>query len=187
MRESGDRHGPFQSGSCIKESPAKKPGSYEWFPGAEKRNSRRLADCGILATVAGTSVSCKTEESGGEFNSAKTVTSVVVRFTSCEAAGFTCSTAGAKAGEIVTNPLEGRIGFENKAKKKIALDLFPAATDGGLYVTFNCGGYAPHHCRGLGARERHCRQNADGLTLKYYASKRPSESRNISKVNRMTC
>jgi hypothetical protein len=126
--------GKFTSGTCIKE---KAGGSYEWEPGAIKAKFVTTGGVGTLATAGGTTVVCKTEESGGEYNSTKTVTGVVVRFTSCEAAGFKCATSGAKEGEIVTNLLEGKVGYENKAKKKLALDLFPKG--GGLYVTFNCG------------------------------------------------
>jgi hypothetical protein len=119
------KSGKFSSATCIKE---KKGGSYEWLPGAgPAAKFKTTGGVGTLETVNGTTVTCKTEGSGGEFNSTKTVTGVV-------------GTAGAKEGEIVTNPLEGRIGFENKAKKKIAFDLFPTAADGGLYVTFNCTG-----------------------------------------------
>lgn len=137
--------GKFASATCTKE---KKAGSYEWLPGAEKKKFATTGGLGTLATVVGTTVTCKTEDSGGEFNSSKTVAGVVVRFTSCESAGFNCATAGAKEGEIVTNSLEGRIGIEKRAfvegkevplKNKIAFDLFPTAADGGLYVTFNCG------------------------------------------------
>ncbi len=128
--------GKFTSATCIKE---KAKGSYEWLPGAEKAKFSTKGGVGTLATLSGVTVTCKTQESGGEFTSPKTVGSVVVRFSSCESAGFLCSTEGAKAGEIVTNNLEGRIGFENKLKKKVAFDLFPTAADAGLYVTFNCG------------------------------------------------
>lgn len=133
--------GKFTSSSCIKEEKGKKvgKGDYEWLPGAESAKFKTTGGTGTLQTVVGTTVVCKTEESGGEFTGTKTVGGIVVRFAKCESAGFTCNTAGAKEGEIVTNPLEGRIGFENKAKKKIALDLFPASGDGGLYATFNCG------------------------------------------------
>lgn len=127
--------GKFSSSSCIKE---KTGGSFEWSPGAVKTKFTSTGGIGKLETTNGTTVRCKTEASGGEFTSPKTVGNIVVAFTGCEAAAITCGTEGAKEGEIVTNPLEGRIGFENKAKKKIALDLFPTAADGGLYVTFNC-------------------------------------------------
>jgi opacity protein-like surface antigen len=128
--------GKFTSGTCIKE---KAGSSYEWLPGAVKNKFNTTGGVGTLATVNGTTVICKTQGSGGEFNSPKTVTGVTVRFTGCESAGFHCTTAGSAQGEIVTNPLEGRIGVENKLKKKLALDLFPTSADGGLYVTFNCG------------------------------------------------
>jgi hypothetical protein len=132
--------GKFTSSSCIKEEKGKKAGqgNYEWLPGAENAKFTTTGGVGVLETVAGTSVTCKTQESGGEFSSPKTVKGIVVRFTKCESGGLTCGTAGAKEGEIVTNLIEGRIGFEDKAKKKIALDLFPAPSDDGLYVTFNC-------------------------------------------------
>ena len=131
--------GKFTSATCVKMAPEAKPGSYEWLPGAVKNKFKTTGGVGTLQTVSGVAVTCKTQESGGEFNSAKTVTGVVVRFTSCESAGLKCATAGAKEGEIVTNPLEGKIGVENKLKHKLALDLFPTSADGGLYVTFNCG------------------------------------------------
>lgn len=128
--------GKFKSATCIKE---KANGNYEWEPGAVNNKFRTTGGVGVLETTNGTAVGCNTEESGGEFSSPKTVTGVVVKFTGCRSAGFICGTAGSTEGEIVTNPLEGRIGFENRPKKKVAFDLFPTAADEGLYVTFNCG------------------------------------------------
>jgi hypothetical protein len=128
--------GKFSSSSCIKE---KAGGSFEWEPGAVKNKFSTKGGSGLLQTVLGIAVGCKTQESGGEFNSPKTVTGVVVKFTGCESAGIKCTTAGSATGELVTNPLEGRIGFENKAKKKVAFDLYPTPADEGLYITFDCG------------------------------------------------
>lgn len=131
--------GKFTSATCTKEAKVTKPGQYEWDPGAVKTGFTTTGGVGALETVNGTTVGCSTEESGGVFTSPKTVGSVTVRFTGCHSAGFTCSTSGSAEGEIVTNPLEGRIGFESKVKKKIGLDLVPIASDDGLYATFNCG------------------------------------------------
>jgi hypothetical protein len=128
--------GKFSSATCVKE---KAGGSYEWEPGAVKNKFKTTAGVGALETVNGTTVGCNHEESGGEFNSPKTVSGVVVRFTECHSVGLICTSPGAAEGEIVTHELEGKAGFENKAKKKLALDLFPVAADKGLYVTFNCG------------------------------------------------
>lgn len=129
--------GKFSSATCIKE---KAGGSYEWLPGAVKNKFTTKGGVATLQTVAGTAVGCKTETSGGEYNSTKTVTNVIVTFKECASAGLKCNTTGQGEGELVTNPLEGKLGFENKAKKKVAFDLFPAAGDGGLFITFNCSG-----------------------------------------------
>ncbi len=132
--------GKFANSGCTKE---KVNGSYEWLPYGVKVKFKTQGGVGALETANGTAVGCNTEESGGEFNSPKTVTGIVVRFTGCHSVGLVCSTAGAKEGEIVTNPLEGRLGIikseEVPKKNKIGLDLFPTVEDGGLYDTFNCG------------------------------------------------
>ncbi len=134
LKVSPAKTGKFSNSGCTKE---KAGGNYEWAPGAVKNKFKTTGGLGKLETLNGTTVTCKTQESGGEYNSPKTVTGVVVKFTHCESAGFTCGTEGAKEGEIITNPLEGRLGIEKKGKK-IGFDLFPTAADGGLYVTFNC-------------------------------------------------
>jgi hypothetical protein len=137
--------GKFSSGTCTAE---KAKGSYEWTPTGGKLKFKTAGGVGTLETINGTAVGCNTEESGGEFNSPKTVTGIVVRFTGCHSSNFKCGTAGSAEGEIVTNPLEGRIGIEKRVFKegkevpksnKIAFDLFPTPEDNGLYVTFNCG------------------------------------------------
>jgi len=128
--------GKFSSSSCTKE---KAGGSYEWEPGAIKTKFVTTGGLGTLATVNGLTVVCRTEESGGEYSSPKAVAGVTVKFTGCESAALKCSTTGAGEGEIVTNLLEGRIGFESAPKHKIAFDLYPTAADGGLYVSFHCG------------------------------------------------
>ncbi len=133
--------GKFTGSTCIKEEKGKKvgKGNWEWMPGTLTAGFKSTGGVGSLETLNGTTVTCKSEESHGELSGAQTLDNLVVKFTKCESGGFTCGTAGASAGEIVTNPLDGKLGFENKLKKKLALDLFPSEADGGLYVTFNCG------------------------------------------------
>jgi len=127
--------GKYGTSTCISKLNG---GSYEWLPGAEKPKITTSGGVGVLETVNGTTVGCKTETSVGEMNSAKTVTGIVVTFKECASAGLKCTTKGSKTGELVTNALEGRLGFENKAKKKVALDLFPGKEAGGLFITFQC-------------------------------------------------
>jgi hypothetical protein len=130
--------GKFSGATCIKE---KSGGSYEWIPGAEKGKFTTKGGVATLQTVGGTAVGCKSETSGGEYNSTKTVTGVVVVFKECAAAGIMCNTTGQPEGELITNSLEGKVGWENKAKKKVAFDLFPGKTaPEGLFITFNCAG-----------------------------------------------
>jgi hypothetical protein len=129
--------GKFTGATCIKE---KAGGSFEWLPGAVKTKFTTKGGVATLQTVAGTAVGCKTETSGGEYTSPKTVANVVVLFKECASAGLKCNTTGQAEGELITNSLEGRIGFENKAKKKVAFDLFPAKGGNGLFITFNCAG-----------------------------------------------
>lgn len=132
--------GKFTSATCIKEEKGKKigKGNYEWEAGPGAKNKfKTSAGSGVLETENGTAVGCKTEESGGEVNGTKTFTGVTVRFTGCQTLGTPCKTTGAAEGEIVTNPLEGKIGIEKKPKK-VAVDLFPTPADDGLYATFTC-------------------------------------------------
>src|SRR5262249_17223558 len=135
--------GKYSSATC---TALKAKGSYEWMPTGEKLKFTTVGGVGALETANGTAVGCTTEESGGEFNSPKTITGVTVRFTGCHSLNFKCNTAGSAEGEIVTSPLEGRIGIEKRVFKegkevpksnKIAFDLFPKPEDNGLYVTFN--------------------------------------------------
>ena len=72
--------GKFSSATCTAE---KAKGSYEWTPTGGKLKFKTVGGVGTLETINGTTVGCNTEESGGEFNSPKTVTGIVVRFTGC--------------------------------------------------------------------------------------------------------
>ena len=127
--------GKFSSAACTKE---KAGGSYEWYPGVVKGKFTTSGGKGILTAVGGKTVACTSESSGGEYSSPKEELNVVVTFKGCESAGLKCRTPGAAEGELVTNSLEGELGFESKAKHKIGLDLFPGKTAGGLFITFNC-------------------------------------------------
>lgn len=113
-------------------------GNFEWFPGAVKGKFTTKGGLAILETRNGTKVTCKTETSNGEYTGTKTVGGMVVKFTECVSAGFPCGTVGAKEGELVTKTLEGVIGWENKAKKHVAFDLFPAGKTG-FFIEFSCG------------------------------------------------
>ena len=55
--------------------------------------------------------------------------------------GQPCTTKGSKLGELVTNELEGIVGWENKARKKTDLELYPAkSVTSGYFIEFECQG-----------------------------------------------
>ena len=130
--------GNFTDKACTLES-GSKTGKYEWFPGVVKAKQRTAGGKGVLTTVGGLGVHCETESSVGEYSGTKEVKNVVVTFNGCESAGAKCETTGAATGELVTKPLEGIVGWENKAAKKAAFDLYPVGKTG-LFIEFACVG-----------------------------------------------
>jgi hypothetical protein len=145
-------------GRCIKKAKAEGKGytankctvagegtkaKYEWVAGAEKAKFTSTGGIGVLTTVGGSEVECTAEASTGEFvpGNNKEETGIVVTFTGCKSAGLSCATPKAKPGELVTNQLEGIVGWENKAKKKTDLELYPAkSVKSGLFIEFECEG-----------------------------------------------
>jgi hypothetical protein len=83
-------------------------------------------------------VTCTSDESSGEVTGAKTVGSIVVTFSGCEAkegSGEACkagSSEGAETGTITTNSLKGKL-VETEVGTKVGLLLEP--TVGTTYVT----------------------------------------------------
>ncbi len=134
--------GRFSDKACTKEvseAERAKKGKYEWTPGAAKKLQTTAGGKGVLTTVGGLGVHCETENSVGEYVGTKEVKNVVVTFKGCESAGAKCETTGAATGELVTKTLEGVVGFEDKAARKTAFDLYPAGKTG-LFIEFACVG-----------------------------------------------
>jgi hypothetical protein len=116
---------------------------YEWVPGAGKTKFETKGGVGILQSASGNKVECKTEDSTGEFfeGTNKEAGNMEIKFNECESLSLPCNTPGAKPGELVTNDVEGLVGWENKAKKKTALELYPAkSVASGLFIEFECAG-----------------------------------------------
>jgi hypothetical protein len=144
--EKKEYNGVYSDSKCTKEVAVverPKKGKYIWLPGAGKAKFTSTGGVGILTTVGGAAVECEAESSGGEFKPGnnKEETGVVVKFTGCKALGNPCTTPGAKVGELVTNELEGIVGWASKAAKKTALELYPApSAPNGYFIEFNCTG-----------------------------------------------
>jgi hypothetical protein len=89
-----------------------------------------------LAIEGVDTVTCGKSTDSGEFTGPKTAGDVVAVFSGCEITGHKCSNTS-KAGEIKTNPMEGEVGYINKANKEAGADLKPET---GLYFAeFECG------------------------------------------------
>jgi hypothetical protein len=135
-------HGKFGKSSCtteLKESERAKKGKYEWFPGAVKNKQTSTGGSAALETaIEHLGVGCTAEKSVGEYAGAKEVKNIFVTFTGCHSGPEVCESPGHVKGELETNALEGTAVWENKAKKKTDLELFP---QGGKekFIEFTCG------------------------------------------------
>jgi hypothetical protein len=130
----------FTSNKCITAGEGTKA-KYEWVPGAGKTKFETNGKIGLLTSVNGQKVECKTESSTGEFfeGNNKEAGNMAIKFNECASLGQSCKSPGAKAGELVTNNVEALVGWENKAKKKTDIELHPAkSVTSGLFIEFEC-------------------------------------------------
>jgi hypothetical protein len=135
-------HGNFTSTKCLVKSEAGS-GRYDWVPGLAKDGFTTQAEGPItLETIAKVKVTCEGESGTGRFDGSRTVAGVILHFNSCESSGHKCTTSGHAEGELATSTLEGRIGWEVKASKKVALDLRPAGS-AVSFLEYQCAGAAP--------------------------------------------
>ena len=86
-------------------------------------------------------MTCATERSSGAITGAKTIGSVAIRFTGCKSGAKKCTTSGRAEGELETKKLEGALGWESKATRRAALDLYPTGK-AGPFMEYTCGGSA---------------------------------------------
>ncbi|HTZ64030.1 MAG TPA: hypothetical protein VMB51_07995 [Solirubrobacteraceae bacterium] len=129
--------GKYANNVCTKAAKGKKPGKYEWEPGAVKNKFTGVGGAATLETIHKVKVTCKAESSSGEFTSPKTAGNIIVKFTGCEALEYKCKSPGAGEGEIVVNPIAATLRWEDATKKKVAIDLVPQS--GEIFVEFGCG------------------------------------------------
>ena len=138
--------GKYSDSKCTKEVPpaeVEKKGKYEWSPGPGANNKFTTSGgAATLATKGGKTVTCTSEKSGGEYITGgdNKHESTIVEFAGCKSNGFACTTVGKASGELVTNELLGEVGYENLAKKKTALKLYPAPSAKGKFIEFKCVG-----------------------------------------------
>jgi hypothetical protein len=100
-------------------------GTYNFLPGpgtAPKLSGHLGAT--TLETTGKAKISCSSGSSVGEYTGAKTLT-MTLTLGGCERASNhqACQSVGGASGQIVTNALEGTLGFINIAKPSVGLDL----------------------------------------------------------------
>lgn len=164
--------GKFSNSSCTKEvseAEKAKKGKYEWFPGAVKKFQTSTGGKGILEEVGKNAVGCASESSTGEYSGTKEAKNVIVKFKECKSGPFTCTSEGHALGELETNPLEGRVVWENEALKKVAFDLFPAIGQT-QFIEFTCGAALTVAVKGSILVPIKTNKMSETVPLKYKAS-----------------
>jgi hypothetical protein len=163
-------HGAFKAAACLAASPTK-AGKYEWEPGVAKTGfTTRKEGVVTLETPEKRKVTCSTESSGGEIVGTKEVANVVITLTGCESNGQKCTTAGLSEGVLQSKVLEGALGWEAKATKKVALDLYPVG-ETGVFLEYRCIGGVPITVTGSILVPVKADKMAITSTLTYKASK----------------
>jgi hypothetical protein len=101
--------GHFATAECL----VRAGGRYEWMPGAGSNHKfTSTGGSAVLEMSGGTKLKCASSAGSGEYTGTKTA-DLTVRFFSCHLAPGTtpCRSPSASAGEIVTSPLTGELGF----------------------------------------------------------------------------
>jgi len=105
---------------------------------------------GVLETVSGTKITCKTQSASGKYDQdtgvIKEVEGVIATFKGCELPliSASCQTVGSATGEISTKLLKGPLGYISGEKTKtpvVGQELTPEKAKG-AFAEFECGGGA---------------------------------------------
>ena len=120
----------------------KEGGGYEWQAGVVQRRFTLKAGGDKFEAASGTNITCRTVTGSGEYSGPKEVSDVVVSFFGCESNGHKCTTPGLPEGDLESKTLEGVLGWEVKASKKVALDLYPNGRNG-PFMEYQCVGGVP--------------------------------------------
>jgi hypothetical protein len=90
----------------------------------------------LLQTVGGAKLTCAADTNVGEITAPQSGF-VKITFTGCKLKKIPCNTPGVAPGEIITGMLSMKIGYINKAKKEVGVDL--EEPTGAPFITFVCG------------------------------------------------
>jgi hypothetical protein len=110
--------------------------SFEPVPRETRKKCAEEGDEEQLGEVV--SIECESEHNTGEATGANEVTNVSVKFLGCKLFGSVPCSNGPDEGEILVKPLKGKLGYIDKAEKKVGLVLEPK-TKKGDFANFTCG------------------------------------------------
>lgn len=130
--------GKYKTGTCTEVTAE---GAFGWTPGFEKPGWtwKQFPETKLtLEAVGGAKLVCEAQTGGGEYLHEVQVEKVTLKLTGCTSGASTCTSAGAAAGEIVTNTLGGTLGWTEKESNKVGLGLTPA-TEGQPVFEAECG------------------------------------------------
>ncbi len=125
--------GSFKSSSCTAAQPH---GKYQWSQGVAKTGFG-VAGGGSRIENHAELITCLAQTGSGRYSGVNEVQSLTLRFTGCKSNGAGCATLGAAPEEVVVPSLEGRLVWESKSTKKVALDVYPPSGSRRL-ATINC-------------------------------------------------
>jgi hypothetical protein len=134
----------YATATCTTKSEDENTGRYEWEAGpGPNPGFTATAEASYLETVGNTTLTCRAGIARGEFTGPRTDIATIT-FIGCEygsPTGIACQTPGAKGGEVVTNALEGGIGYISgggTTKPAVGMRLAPAA--GTQFASVECSG-----------------------------------------------
>jgi hypothetical protein len=90
----------------------------------------------VLETVTKVKLVCTGDTNEGEVTTPASGV-MKITFTGCTVKKIPCNSPGVVPGTIVTGLLSFTVGYINKAKKEVGMDLIPAT--GGAFIEFICG------------------------------------------------
>jgi hypothetical protein len=134
----------YAGAGCTTKSEGEDTGKYEWSPGpGAKAGFTSTTEGSELETVGRVNLKCHAGTARGEFTGPKTDTATIT-LTGCEYGspnGISCDTPGSKEGEVVTNKLEGSLGYISgggTSKPIVGMRLAPAS--GTQFAAIECSG-----------------------------------------------
>ncbi len=92
---------------------------------------------GNLDVVGLGEITCTASSLSGTLTSPTTGAGIKVKFTGCEVDGEKCKSSGAATGEIVTNALDGEVGYIDAAKTEVGIDSKGESSP--YEAEFSCG------------------------------------------------